>query len=172
MYACYVWKQLEIWLQNRKMDTEKNNAMHVNPKHKWCMEKKIQKLKNQKKFSFDRLSIDQIPIESGRFKPKILTHFQLVEKHPRSIENLEKWNFWKTEEVLCRKHSNQLISWMKCMSMSLKVFQKYMNSTQIFQRQDFQPFCPKIQSMNIFCIKIIEHIILDDQNKFTHIIMY
>ena len=33
-------------------------------------------------------------------------------------------------------------------------------------------FVPKNQSMNIFCIKIIEHIILDGQNKFTHIIMY
>ena len=38
VYACYVWKQWEIWLQNCKMDTE-NNPMHVNPKHKWCMEK-------------------------------------------------------------------------------------------------------------------------------------
>ena len=33
-------------LQNYKMGTE-NNAMHVNPKHKWCMKKKIgQKSKN------------------------------------------------------------------------------------------------------------------------------
>ena len=47
------------------MDT-KNNAMHVNPKHKWCLKIIGQKLKNRNFFSFDRSSIDRIPIESGR----------------------------------------------------------------------------------------------------------
>ena len=38
---------------------------------------------------------------------------------------------------------------MKCMGMSLKVFQKHLNSTQIFQKQYFQNFffCP--QNLNI-----------------------
>ena len=31
---------------------------------------------------------------------------------------------------------------------------------------------PKSQTLNTFCIKIKEHIILDGQNKFTHNIMY
>ena len=88
-------------------------------------------------------SIDRAPIELGRTKPKILKHFQSVEKHTWSIENLEKMNFRKTEEVLCRKHSNQLISWIKCMSMSLKVFKKHLILTQIFQKQYFYTFCPK-----------------------------
>ena len=61
---------------------------------------------------------------------------------------------------------------MKYMSMSLKVCQKHMNSIQVFQKQVFQSFCPKKKKKNIFCIKIKEHLILDDQNKFTHNIMY
>ena len=160
------------------MDTE-NNALHMNPKYKWCMKKKFgQKFRNWKFFSFDWLSIDRIPIESGRSKIQKLGNFRLIKNHTRSIEILENWIFWKTAEVLCRKHSNQLISWMKCMSMSLnmsmslKVFQKHLLSTQNFQKQDYDTFVPKFQSKNIFCIKIKEHIILDGQTKFTHNFMY
>ena len=37
----------------------------------------------------------------------------------------------------------------------------------------FSHFLPsKFQPMNIFCIKIIEYIILDGQTKFTHNFMY
>ena len=67
VYAYYVWKkEREIWLQKCKMG-RKNNAMHVNPKHKWCMKKKIgQKSKNWKFSSFDRPSINRMPIELGQ----------------------------------------------------------------------------------------------------------
>ena len=58
------------------------------------------------------------------------------------------------------------------MSMSLKVFQKHLNSTQIFQNKIMTHFAPKIQSMNIFCIKIKEYIILGGQTKITHNFMY
>ena len=64
-------------------DGYKNNAMHVNPKHKWCMKKKkkiSQILEKWKNFSFDQSSIDQIPIESGKIKQKILLQFWSVEK--------------------------------------------------------------------------------------------
>ena len=44
------------------MDT-KNNAMHVNPKHKWCMKKKL--VKNLKLENFS-VSINRVPIELGR----------------------------------------------------------------------------------------------------------
>ena len=78
---------------------------------------------NQKK----KDSIDRVPIEdqSNQAEPSLknLRNFRSVEKHTQLIEILEKLNFWKTAKVLCIKHSNQLISWMKCMSMSLKVFQ-------------------------------------------------
>ena len=36
----------------------------------------------------------------------------------------------------------------------------------------FTLFFPKTQTINIFCIKIKEHIILDGQKKFTHNIIY
>ena len=36
---------------------------------------------------------------------------------------------------------------MKCMSMRLKAFQKHLNSTQIFQKQVFQPIY--LQNSNI-----------------------
>ena len=61
------------------------------------------------------------------------------------------WKFGKLK-FLKKKKSNFIqkllnfihnISWMKCMSMRLKVCQKHMNSTQIFQEQYFQPFLPQ-----------------------------
>ena len=57
-----------------------------------------QKLRNWKFSSFDQSSIDRIPIESDRFKPKNLSQFRSVNKHLQSIENLENTIFWKTEK--------------------------------------------------------------------------
>ena len=52
-------------------DEYKNNAMHVNPKHKWCMEEYIgQKLKNGKfliVISIDRKT-DSIDRKSGKIR--------------------------------------------------------------------------------------------------------
>ena len=42
---------------------------------------------------------------------------------------------------------------------------KHLNSTQIFQKQDFQPIVLKSQTLNIFCIKIKEFSILDGQKQ-------
>ena len=117
-------------------------------------------------------SIDRAPIESGKFKPKFVTHFWSVEKYIRSIENLENWNFWKTKEVLCKNHSNQFIN-VKCMIMSLKVFQKHLNSIQIFQKQDFLHFSfPKLSQETYFISKIKKLITLDGQTNFTYTFMY
>ena len=54
----------------------------------------------------------------------------------------------------------------------IKSFSKTLDSTQIFQKQVFQSIYLKTQTLNIFCIKIKEHWILDDHNKITHNIMY
>ena len=43
--------------------------------------------------------------------------------------------------------SKHIVLLKKCMSMRQKVFQKHLNSTQIFQNQDFQSIIP--QSANI-----------------------
>ena len=116
-------------------------------------EKKIgQKLRNWKFYSFDQSSIDRIPIKPGRFKLKILMHFRSVDRQIRSIENLENFFFLKNGAILCRNSSKHSISWMKCMSMKLKVFKNHLNSTQIFQKQVFQPIC--LQNSNI---KLILH---------------
>ena len=37
-------------------------------------------------------------------------NFRLIENHTRSIKILENWIFLKIVEVLCRKHSDQIIS--------------------------------------------------------------
>ena len=50
-------------------DGYKNNTMHVNPKHKWCMKKFLVKNIETEKFL---VTIDWTSIESGRLKPKIL----------------------------------------------------------------------------------------------------
>ena len=96
VYACYMWIQWEIWLQKCKMDT-KDNAMNMNPKHKWCMKRQIgQKLKNWKIFSFDQSSIDRIPIELDREQWLKIKGFSICQKHIQSIKILEIWIFEKT----------------------------------------------------------------------------
>ena len=51
---------------------QKNNAMHMNPKHKWCMKKKKKLVKNLKTENFS-VSIGRASIEPGRFKSNILS---------------------------------------------------------------------------------------------------
>ena len=66
VYACYVWKQWEIWLQNCKMDTKTMQCMWIlNTNDAW--KKKL--FKNIEIENFLVL-IDRTSIESGRVKPK------------------------------------------------------------------------------------------------------
>ena len=62
------------------------------------MKKKFgQILKNWKFSSFDRLSIDQIPVTSGRFKPKILIAISIGQKTHSIDRNSGNLNFfWET----------------------------------------------------------------------------
>ena len=48
---------------------------------------------------------------------------------------------------------------MKCMSMRLKVFQKHLNSIQIFKKQVFQSICPQISNF--------KHILHQNQGIFN-----
>ena len=101
--------------------------------------------------SIDRALIEYQSSHAGA-KLEKYGNFWLIKNHTRSIEILENWIFWKIVEILCRKHS-------KCMSMSLKVFQKHLFSTQNFQKQDYDIFLlPNFNPKNIFCIKNIEHV--------------
>ena len=70
-----------------------------------------------------------------------------------------KLKFLKDRAILCRNFPKHNISWMKCMSMRLKVFQKHLNSTQIFKKQVFQPICS--QNSNI------EHILYQNQGTYN-----
>ena len=134
---------------------KKNSAIQVNPKHKWCMQKKIgQKLRNWKFFSFDWSSIEWIPIELGREQWLKIKGFLIGRKTHSIGGNSRNLNFLKNCRRLCRNHSIQIISWMKCMRMSFKVFQKHQFSTQKLQNKvsnhQKHKFC---QPLNIFCIK-------------------
>ena len=53
-----------------------------------------------------------------------------------------------------------------------KFFSRTLDFNPDLPKQDYETFISKIQSMNIFCIEIKEHIILDDQTKITHNFMY
>ena len=91
----------------------------------------------------------------------------------QSSNSFDRSKIWKNEffekqSKFIRNYSKHHISWMKCMSMSLKVFQKHLNSTQIFQNKIFNSFVLKTQTLNIFCIRIKEYLILDGHNKITH----
>ena len=77
----------------------------------------------QSKNKFNWSSANWGLIEPSKTKLKKFKKFSIGKKTHSIDWNSGKIEFWKTTEVLCRKHSNQLISWMKCMSMSLKVFQ-------------------------------------------------
>ena len=136
------------------MDT-KNNTIHVNPKHKWCMKKFGQKLRNWKFFSFDRLSINRIPIKPSQEQWLKIKGLSINRKTHSIDRNSENLSFWKTAEDYVENNSTQVISWMKCMRMSLKVKKKkHEFSTQNFKTKIFNhqkhTFC---QPLNIFCIK-------------------
>ena len=88
-----------------------------------------QKLRNWKFSSFDRLSIDRIPIEPGRKSWLKIKGFSIGRKTHSIDWNSGNLNFWKTVEDYTENNSTQVISWMKCMRMSLNVFQKHEFST-------------------------------------------
>ena len=55
----------------------------------------------------------------------------------------------------------------------IKSFSKTLEFNRDFPKTSFSTnLSSKTQTLNTFCIKIKEHIILDGQNKFTHNIMY
>ena len=81
-------------------DGYKNNAMYVNPKHKWCMKKYFgQKHRNWKFSIYDRSRIDRTSIELGRLKPKILIAILIdqkigsIDRKSRKIRFLENRAF-------------------------------------------------------------------------------
>ena len=113
-------------------DGYKNNAMHVNPKHKWCM----------KKNRFDR--------------SKVLKN-HIFEKQSILMQKLFKAHYFikKMHEYGTKSFSKN--TWIQSRSSKMKIFNQ---------------FVLKAQTLNTFCIKIKELLILDGHNKITHNIMY
>ena len=131
------------------------------------MHEKIDLVKNLETEIFSVL-INRIPIESGKKSWLKIKGFSIGWKSHSINRNSGNLNFLKNCRRLCRNYSNQVISWMKRMRISLKFFKN-----MSYSKQDFQSFLPQnFQPLNIFCIKIIEYIILDDQTKFTYNFMY
>ena len=114
-------------------------------------------------------------LNTNRTKPRAMIKNQGIfywSKNTFDRSKFYKFEFLKNCRRLCKNNSTQVISWMKCMRMSLNVFQKHEFSTQNFKTR-FSNSYPKIfKPLNIFCIKIIEYIILDGQTIFTHNFIY
>ena len=113
-------------------DGYKNNAMHVNPKHKWCMKK----------------------------------------KQVRSIESLEKSYFWKTKHFNAETLQSTLFYKKNAWVWDKKFFKNTWIQPRSSKINIFNQFVLKEQTLNTFCIKIKELLILFGHNKITHNIMY
>ena len=98
MYACYVWKQWEIWLQNCKIGTKTMQCIWIlNINDAW--KNRLVKYLKTENFS---VSIGRALIEyqSSQAEARLENFgiFQLIENNTWSIENLEKPKFWKTDQ--------------------------------------------------------------------------
>ena len=111
---------------------QKINAIHVNPKHKWCMKK----------------------------------------KQVRSIESLEKSYFWKTKHFNAETLQSTLFYKKNAWVWDKKFFKNTWIQSRSSKMKIFNQFVLKAQTLNTFCIKIKELLILDGHNKITHNIMY
>ena len=147
MYACYVWKQWEIWLQNCKMDTKTMQYMWILNKNDTWKKKKL-------------------------IKPKFLSQFQLIEKQVWSIESLEKSDFWKTEHFNTETPQITLFYIKNAWVWDEKFFKNTWIQPRSSKIKISNQFVLKAQTLNTFCIKINELLILDGHNKITHNIMY
>ena len=115
-------------------DCYKKNAMHVNPKYKWFMKKQIGKKHWNWKF-FQFWSIEHW-LNINRVRLRAMIKNQGI--FDRSKNTFNRSKFWKFEFLktcrrLCWNNSTKVISWMKCIRMSLNVFQKHEFSTQNFK---------------------------------------
>ena len=134
---------------------------------------------NQSKINFDRSknifdwsSINRAAIEPSRFKPKFLSHFRSIERQIRSIEDLKKSKFWKIEHFNAKNSQSTMFYEWNASVLDSKFFKNKWIQPRSFKNKFFNQFVLKTPILNIFCIRIKEHLILDGHNKITHNIMY
>ena len=113
VYACYVRKQWEIWLQNCKMDTKTMQCMWIlNINDAW---KKIWSNQNFYR-NFDR--------SSNRFDWSKIWKNQFFEKQSILMQKL-----LKAHCIINKLHEYEMKSFSKIL--------------EIFQKQDLQSICPQ-----------------------------
>ena len=172
VYACYVWKQWKIWLQNCKMDIKTMQCMWIlNTNDAW----KNFLVKNIETENFS-IAIDQESIEhqlsQADSNQKFQSQFRLIEKQVRSIESLEKSDFWKTEHFKAETPQSTLFYKKNAWVWDEKFFKNTWIQPRSSKIKIFNQFVLKVQTLNTVCIKIKELLILDGHNKITHNIMY
>ena len=143
VYACYVWKQWEIWLQNCKMDTKTMQCMWILSTNDAWKKNFGQKHRNWKFFSCDLSNSNQV----RQTQTKNFNRDFDLSKNRFDRSKVWKNQIFEKQSILMQKLLKTHCFIKKCISMRRKVFQKHLNSTQIFQNQDFQSICP--QSANI-----------------------
>ena len=147
--------------------------MHVNPKHKWCMKKNFgQKHRNWKFFSCDRSRINRTSIESGSLTPKILIAISINRKTGSIDRKSGKIRFLKTKHFNAKTTQSTLFYKKNTWVWDEKFFKNTWIQPKSSKIKIFNQFVLKAQTLNTFCIKIKELLILDDHNKITHNIKY
>ena len=110
------------------------------------MHEKIDLVKNLETEIFSVL-IDRIPIESGKKSWLKIKGFSIGWKSHSINRNSGNLIFLKNCRRLCRNYSNQVISWMKCMRISLKFFKNMSYSNQSFKTRFSILFTPKFSTL-------------------------
>ena len=113
---------------------------------------------DRSKNSFGWSSINWAPIEPGRFKPKILSHFRSIEQQFWLVENLENSNFWKIEQfnaetpqsTLFKKKKGAWVwdkkffknTWIQPRSSKIKIFKQI-----VLKNSNIKHICIKIKEL-------------------------
>ena len=154
-------KPLKIWggKWQKKLGLDQSREKRMKKKEKYLKKWRTREVKKLFFFFFIPFEIRSFEYQSGtnrtnRDQSLKNKGFSIDQKTCLIDRNSRKQDFLKNSRSLCKKHSIQIISWMKCMRMSFKVFQKHQFSTQKLQNKVFNhqkhKFC---QPLNIFCIK-------------------
>ena len=140
-----------------------------------------QKLRNWKFFSFDRSSIDQLPIEPCRFKPKFLSHFQSVEQQVRLIKNLENLNFWKTDHFnakllkahcfMNKMHEYDMKSFSKTLGFNLNLEYWSLHNSDLDHQHPIATSSRKLTTMTTWQLRIHGLLLswIHSKHKYSHL---
>ena len=127
----------KIWILK---NTWKSHVLKNSLNNFRLIKKQVWSIQNYSRIIQHQSSIDR----ARHIQTKILIVISIGRATSSINRKSRKIKFLKNKANLCRNSSKHGISWMRCMSMRLKVFQKHLNLTQIFQKQNFQSYCSQI----------------------------